>query len=72
VRADVGARTNRLETVAAQRQDLQVHLEALLAKTEDLDYAEALVEFSAQEAVYKAALQAGARVIQPSLLDYLR
>ena len=38
----------------------------------DLDFAQALSEFSEQENVYLAALKAGAQVITPPLLDYLR
>ena len=33
--------------------------------------AKTMVNFSKTQAVYQAALQAGAKVIQPSLMDFL-
>lgn len=71
-RAEVGAKVNRLEA-AKNRQDLlQVNLEGLRSKAEDVDYVEAVSRFSVQETVYKASLEVGGKAIQPSLLDYLR
>ena len=34
--------------------------------------AKTLIDFSTQQAVYQAALKAGAKIIQPSLMDFLR
>lgn len=71
-RAEVGAKMNRLEA-AQNRQDLlQVNLEGLRSKAEDVDYVEAVSKFSIQETVYKASLEVGGKAIQPSLLDFLR
>ncbi len=71
-RAQVGARTNRLETQQARLKDLELNVEDLLSKTEDADMAKAMVDFSMQQSIYQSALQSGARVLQPSLLDFLR
>ena len=72
VRADVGARVNRLESAQARQQQVQTRLTEELSKVEDIDYAEAITRYSVQENVYKAALEAGSRALQPSLFDYLR
>lgn len=72
VRADVGARVNRLDSAKIRQELLQVRLSDLLSKAEDTDFAQAITEFTNQENVYKAALAAGSKAIQPSLLDYLR
>jgi flagellar hook-associated protein 3 FlgL len=37
----------------------------------DADYAETIVELNAQSNALEASLNAGARVIQPSLLNFL-
>jgi flagellar hook-associated protein 3 FlgL len=71
-RAQVGARTNRLETQQTRLKDLELNVEDLLSKTEDADMAKAMVDFSMQQSIYQSALQSGARVLQPSLLDFLR
>lgn len=70
-RAIVGARVNRLETASARLQELEEAASDLLSRTEDADMAETLVHFSMQRAVYESALKAGARIIQPSLIDFL-
>ncbi|WP_324668259.1 flagellar hook-associated protein FlgL [Geochorda subterranea] len=68
----VGARQNGFELVAERLQSQEVNLKDLLSKTEDLDVAEAIVELKMQENVYRLALASGARIIQPTLLDFLR
>ena len=72
VRADVGGRINRLESAQERQQQVQGRLTEQLSNVEDTDFAEAITRYSTQENVYKAALAAGSRAIQPSLFDYLR
>lgn len=72
LRARAGAILNRVEQTADRLSQVQVSMTELLSKAEDLDMAEAIMTFSTQQAVYQASLGAAARVIQPSLLDFLR
>ncbi len=44
----------------------------MLSDTEDLDFAQAASELAAQQTAYQAALVSSAKIVQPSLLDYLR
>jgi len=71
-RAQVGADGHRLEMTRSRLQDSVYQLTALLSETEDADMAEVIVRLTSTEAAYRAALEAGARIIQPSLLDFLR
>ena len=71
-RAVVGALSNRLEAAAGRLGELEEATTKLLSETEDADMAKTLVDFSMQQSVYQAALQAGARLLQPSLLDFLQ
>ena len=71
-RADVGAKTNRLEAAQDRQSLLQVNLQDLRSKVEDTDITTAISKFSISETVYNASLQVGSRAIQPSLLDYLK
>lgn len=68
----VGARMNRLDLLEPQKIEASANLADTLSRLEDLDMAKASVEFQQQQTVYQAALAAGARVIQPSLIDFLR
>jgi flagellar hook-associated protein 3 FlgL len=70
-RAVSGALGNRLETAGDRLSQLEESTTKLLSDTEDADMAKTLVDYSTQQAAYQAALQAGARMLQPSLLDFL-
>ncbi|OUM97586.1 MAG: hypothetical protein BAA04_03395 [Firmicutes bacterium ZCTH02-B6] len=72
VRADVGARINRMVLARTRLDELELNFEQLLSNTEDVDIARAIVDLKVSENAYRAALAAGARIIQPSLLDFLR
>jgi len=72
LRGNVGARMNRLDATQQAHTDNQVDVAAALSRAEDADVAEVITKLMMQESVYNAALQAGARVIQPSLMDFLR
>lgn len=71
-RADVGARMNRLELARARLDDMEINLEQLVSNTEDVDIARVIVDLKVAENSYRAALAAGARIIQPTLMDFLR
>jgi flagellar hook-associated protein 3 FlgL len=71
VRARVGAGMNRLDTASSRLQEMEESTMSMLSNTEDADMAQTLVNFSTQQAVYQSALNAGARIVQTSLLDFL-
>lgn len=70
--ARIGAIQNRLDRTRDNIDLYNVQLEELLSDTIDADYAETIMALNAQSNAFQAALNAGARVIQPSLLDYVR
>lgn len=72
LRAQVGARQTRLDTATSRLQEVEQTQTELLSKTEDADMAKAYVDYSTQQAVYEAALKAGSKIVQTSLLDFLR
>ncbi|MDA5108076.1 flagellar hook-associated protein FlgL [Brevibacillus thermoruber] len=71
-RAALGARVNRLELVEDRLSKSEVSITGLMSKNEDADIAEVITQLKTQENVHRAALSAGARIIQPSLVDFLR
>lgn len=70
--AVVGARANRLDIASNRLADLEQLSTKNLSDTEDADMAKTLTDLSTQQAVYQAALRAGAALIQPSLMDFLK
>ena len=71
IAADIGGRTNRLDLVASRYESDAINYETVRSNVEDIDMAEVIMNLKFAEAVYNAALAAGARIIQPSLLEFL-
>ncbi|HVM19838.1 MAG TPA: flagellar hook-associated protein FlgL [Egibacteraceae bacterium] len=69
---DIGARTNRLEVMRDRAVDQIGALKHNLSEVEDIDLPATIMDLQLQETAYKAALSATARVLQPSLVDFLR
>lgn len=72
IRGESGARCNRLETMSEKTIEENYNMTELLSKTEDIDFAQKMMMYSVMESVYTASLQTGAKILQPSLLDFLR
>ncbi len=70
--ARVGSIQNRLNQTQTELDDFKFELESVLSETIDADYTEVVVNLNAQSNAYQAALSAAARVLQPSLLDYVQ
>jgi flagellar hook-associated protein 3 FlgL len=70
--ARVGAVQNRLEQLSADMEGYVVEYKRVFSENIEADYTETLVNLNAQSNAYQAALNAAARVMQPSLLDFVR
>jgi flagellar hook-associated protein 3 FlgL len=68
----VGALYNRVETMRDRADNTVLTLRNSLSDVEDIDLPKTIVDLQLQETAYKAALSATARVIQPSLVEFLR
>ncbi len=72
IRADVGARQNRLDLTANRLDSDNINFTKLMSQNEDVDMAETIMNLQSEENVYRASLSGGARIIQPSLVDFLK
>jgi flagellar hook-associated protein 3 FlgL len=72
VASSVGARTNQLTSAQETLSNQGLTLKSDLSGVEDIDLAQTIIELQMQEVAYQAALGATARVLQPSLMDYLQ
>ena len=72
IRAEVGAKQNRMEAAGNQNDEQNFNLKDILSQTEDIDFAEKNIEATVAQSIYMASLQVSAKIIQPSLLDFLR
>jgi flagellar hook-associated protein 3 FlgL len=71
-RAELGARTNRVELIDDRVNEQEVIANRILSDNEDADIERAITDLKMQETVQRAALSVGARIIQPTLMDFLR
>lgn len=69
--SDLGLRSQRLQSTARQREDVELTLESLLSSVEDVDLTEAAMELAQAELVLQLAQSSGARIIQSTLLNFL-
>lgn len=72
LRADLGARINRMTAIQNQLDSTSGNLQDNLSSIQDADMAKTITAFTSQQNVYKAALAVGAKIIEPSLVDFIR
>ncbi|MGC9669221.1 flagellar hook-associated protein FlgL [Planosporangium sp. 12N6] len=70
--SSVGARYNQVDRMRQAADDKVLDLKNQLSDVEDIDLPKTLTDLSLQQTAYQAALAAAARVVQPSLVDFLR
>lgn len=70
--SDIGARYNRLTQMKQSAHDRLLTVTSQLSDIEDVDLPKTIMEMQLQQTSYQAALAASAKVIQPSLIDFLR
>jgi flagellar hook-associated protein 3 FlgL len=71
-RSMVGARYNRLLSVQGAGETRLDSLTTSLSLAENIDLTKTIIDMQIQTTGYQAALGAAAKIIQPSLLDFLR
>lgn len=69
--SDIGARYNRLDMLKTRYEDDTLNYTKIKSQIEDIDQAEVIMNYKMAESVYQASLNAGANIIQPTLLDFL-
>lgn len=72
VRSEIGARQNRIEMMETRIDEQEVIANRVLSENEDVDIERVITDLKTQESVHRAALGVGSRIIQPTLMDFLR
>lgn len=70
--ADLGAKTNRIDLIQNRLNEQKTVATKIMSNNEDADYAETIINLNTQQNVYNASLSVGAKIIQTSLVDFLR
>jgi flagellar hook-associated protein 3 FlgL len=72
VAIDVAIQHGRLESAQDYLLQYGLKIEDLLSKTENIDPAQAIIEMQMAETAYNASLETASRILQRSLVDYLK
>ena len=72
VQATLGARLASVEKLEARNAATTTDLASSLSRAEDVDLTDAILGLKTQEAAYTAALSVSGRILDRSLLDFLR
>jgi flagellar hook-associated protein 3 FlgL len=67
-----GGRAERLTLMGRRLDGLELTLTESLSREQDTDIAEAILDLNKSDLTYRASLAVGARLLQTSLLDFLR
>ena len=71
-RSTVGSIAMRLERTDSRLADLELSFSRLLSEVEDADLTQVIADLATHENSYQASLMSAAKIIQPSLMDFLR
>lgn len=72
IKAEIGAKTNRLKMTEKRLSSEKLNFESNLSRNEDVDYGELIMKSKLAETVYNVSLAISSKVIQPTLMDFLR
>lgn len=72
LRSKIGARVMGIDAAIASSDRTNVQNQATASALEDADYAEIWSNLAKEETVMRASLQAAQKLIQPTLLDFMR
>lgn len=68
----IGSKVNTVEALKSSNSDGLESLSETYSLLQDVDIVEKYVELSTANYVYQSTMQVGAKILQPTLLDYLR
>ncbi len=70
--SSVGSIQNQISLAEDRLQTANMNLSSYLSETEDVDMAEAITKYNAEEMAYRVALQSAAKVMNLNLMDFLK
>lgn len=71
-RTALGVRVGTAEKLKELNDENILNMKGVLSLDQDVDHVNKFIELKSAEMVYQASIQVGAKLIQPTILDYLR
>ncbi len=72
VQASLGARVKRVQAAETRAESDEISYTEYLSATEDIEASEAIMNYQMELLTLQASLEAGARLLRPRLVDFLR
>ncbi|MEC9490266.1 MAG: flagellar hook-associated protein FlgL [Halanaerobiales bacterium] len=72
LRSQIGAKLNRVRMTESRLTSEELHITKMKSENEDVDLAEVITNLKMEETVYRASLASGSRIMQQSLVDFMR
>lgn len=69
---EVGARANKIEALESRYSQEVINYSTIKSNVEDIDQAQTITNYKMSMSVYEQALAVGAKIITPSLIDFLK
>lgn len=71
-RTSLGVRVSTAEKIKEFNDENILNMKSILSQEQDTDVVEKFIELKSAEMIYQASIQVGAKLIQPTILDYMR
>lgn len=71
-RTSLGVRVSTAEKIKELNDENILNMKSVLSLDQDVDHVEKFIELKSAELVYQASIQVGTKLIQPTILDYMR
>ena len=71
-RAEAGAKQNRLDMMENRLSGQEILITKQMSENEDTDYAKAISDMTIAEPIHSAALSVGSKIVQQTLVDFMR
>lgn len=71
-RTTFGVRVNTAEKLKKFNDENILNMKGVLSLDQDVDHVEKFIELKSAELIYQASIQVSSKLIQPTILDYLR
>lgn len=72
IQAVIGSKVNRIDAAESRTESDEINFTEFLSDAEDVDAAQAIIEYQMELLTLQSALQAGARLLRPRLADFLQ
>ncbi|KIL49914.1 flagellar hook-associated protein FlgL [Jeotgalibacillus soli] len=71
-RSEIGAKYNRVEMIENRLSEQEVIATKVMSENEDVDAERVIIDMLSEETLLRATLASSSRIIQPTLMDFLR